>query len=201
MAEQTSETDLAGGRKLITGRTPFSGTTVKEILRAHVKQEPEPAHKVNEEVPPEVSAIIGKLLAKGPEDRYQSADALREELQELLAPPTRKALVFGSIALAMVIAGVALAYGLTRDNGEPQVIELYRDNPQAQLLARENIRLRAEVARLNAEHSGLQGLALADALDAMAGEHPNTEAAKGALADAEAIRAEQARLAEARAAM
>ena len=63
--------------RLVTGRTPFRGQSVKDILRAQVKEEAEPAHKAETSVPTEVSAIIQKLMQKEPADRYQSASELQ----------------------------------------------------------------------------------------------------------------------------
>ncbi|GEM_PF-861096 len=65
----------------LTGRVPFaSGTSVQKIV-AHREQEAAPVHEVNTEVPEFFSVLIAKrMLAKRPEDRFQSpaeaADAL-----------------------------------------------------------------------------------------------------------------------------
>ena len=76
--------------RLVTGKTPFRGASVKDILRAQVKDEAEPANKANPEVGAEVAAIIQKLMAKDPGQRYQTANDLLEDLAVLLQPPAKK---------------------------------------------------------------------------------------------------------------
>ncbi|MBA4188555.1 MAG: hypothetical protein C0467_11165 [Planctomycetaceae bacterium] len=64
---------------LITGRPPFQGSTTAKLVAHQLKPVP-PAHKVCEDVPKEVSAIIAKMMAKDPVERYQSATDLIPEL-------------------------------------------------------------------------------------------------------------------------
>jgi len=57
--------------ELITGKQPFHGPTPTAILVQHTTKEPPPAHEVNPDVPPEVSSVILRGLAKSQEDRYR----------------------------------------------------------------------------------------------------------------------------------
>jgi serine/threonine-protein kinase len=57
---------------LLAGRAPFAGGTATEKLLKHRLEEPEPIEKVRPEVPPGVAAIVRMLMAKRPEDRYQT---------------------------------------------------------------------------------------------------------------------------------
>lgn len=72
----------------VTGRFPFEGNSAGEIARKHLEAKLEPAHKVNPEVPPGVSKIISRMMAKHLEDRYADAaefvaalDAVSRELK------------------------------------------------------------------------------------------------------------------------
>jgi serine/threonine-protein kinase len=57
---------------LLTGRAPFArGTTDEKVIR-HLKAEPAPIRSLRPEVPEEVAAVVRKLMAKRPEDRYQT---------------------------------------------------------------------------------------------------------------------------------
>jgi len=58
--------------RLVTGRTPFGGSWVRQKLMAHQLWDPEPLHTVRPDVPEELSAIVAKMMAKKPEDRYQT---------------------------------------------------------------------------------------------------------------------------------
>lgn len=65
----------------LTGKPPFPGGKTKEKVQAHRHQEPDPIQWKNKDVPDGFGDIIHKLMAKKPEDRIQSAAALRAELQ------------------------------------------------------------------------------------------------------------------------
>ncbi|HXG09120.1 MAG TPA: serine/threonine-protein kinase [Gemmataceae bacterium] len=57
---------------LLTGSIPFPGGTPMERLLRHREQEPVPVERLRPDVPPAVGAILRKLMAKRPEDRYQT---------------------------------------------------------------------------------------------------------------------------------
>jgi predicted ATPase/signal transduction histidine kinase len=67
--------------ELATGRPPFESDDVLELLHAHIAQPPREPVLVCPGVPPVLSALLMKLLAKAPEDRYQSALSLAHDLQ------------------------------------------------------------------------------------------------------------------------
>ncbi len=57
----------------LTGRPPFEGKDLLALLSAKEKGAFPPASKRNPLVPPAVDKLLGKLLAKMPEHRYQTA--------------------------------------------------------------------------------------------------------------------------------
>jgi serine/threonine-protein kinase len=57
---------------LLTGQVPFPGETALEKLIKHRSEEPAPVEQVRPEVPTEVGAVVRKMMAKRPEDRYQT---------------------------------------------------------------------------------------------------------------------------------
>ncbi len=56
---------------LLAGRPPFVEDTVVKMVLAHIEKEPLPLHEVRPDVPPDLSAVVGKMLAKDPAQRYQ----------------------------------------------------------------------------------------------------------------------------------
>jgi predicted ATPase/signal transduction histidine kinase len=66
-----------------TGRLPFDATDSVEVIRDHLLRDPEAPSKVNPHVPHALSDIILRLLAKAPEQRYQSAEGLLHDLSRL----------------------------------------------------------------------------------------------------------------------
>jgi eukaryotic-like serine/threonine-protein kinase len=75
---------------LCTGNRPFPGTSALAVLTALATEDPPPAHAVNPSIPLPLSDLVRRLLAKRPEERPASADAVRRELdlieQQLKAP-------------------------------------------------------------------------------------------------------------------
>ncbi|MDY7230603.1 trifunctional serine/threonine-protein kinase/ATP-binding protein/sensor histidine kinase [Hyalangium rubrum] len=67
--------------ELLTGRRPFHGRDALEWFHAHMALVPPPLLEQVEGLPPVLSAIVLKLLAKVAEERYQSAAGLRADLE------------------------------------------------------------------------------------------------------------------------
>jgi len=65
----------------VTGRFAFEGRTATEIARKHLEEPLTSPRKLNPNVPESVSKIIVKMMAKNPAERYQSAEALAEDLR------------------------------------------------------------------------------------------------------------------------
>jgi serine/threonine protein kinase len=70
---------------LLAGRAPFEGKTVTQKLLCHQLEEPTPLTTLRPDVPAELVALIARMMAKDPNQRYQSAAAIVEGL----APWTR----------------------------------------------------------------------------------------------------------------
>ncbi|MCU7841572.1 MAG: diguanylate cyclase [Candidatus Thiodiazotropha sp. (ex Troendleina suluensis)] len=66
--------------ELLTGQRPFQADTVLEWVYSHISRLPPSPHELSSTVPEAVSAIVLKLLAKNPEERYQSAGGLEADL-------------------------------------------------------------------------------------------------------------------------
>ncbi len=68
---------------LVTGRPPFAGASMGEVLDNVVHKQPEALARFNYDVPPELERITLKLLAKQVDRRYQSARDLLVDLKNL----------------------------------------------------------------------------------------------------------------------
>jgi len=67
--------------RMLTGRAPFEGPSTYDVITKVVTEEPTPPRKLVPTVPKAVEAIVLRCLAKRPEDRYGSAEALAKELE------------------------------------------------------------------------------------------------------------------------
>jgi histidine kinase len=71
--------------EMLTGGVPFDSADAAELVHLHIARQPEPPHERDAAIPRPVSAIVTKLLAKMAEDRYQSAQGVRADLETCLA--------------------------------------------------------------------------------------------------------------------
>lgn len=78
--------------EMLSGRTPFTGTTAQALLYAHLTQSPEPITTHRPAVPAALNAVILRCLEKNPADRWQQADEVIPQLDAVLAiTPTARA--------------------------------------------------------------------------------------------------------------
>jgi serine/threonine protein kinase len=69
--------------KCITGRVPFAGESVGEVLERLLNAQPEAMARFNYTLPAELERIVRKCLEKSPDMRYQSARELSLDLKAL----------------------------------------------------------------------------------------------------------------------
>jgi hypothetical protein len=84
---------------MCTGRPPFRAANTLAVLRRVCEDPPRPVRETNPEIPDWLAAVVEKLMAKEPADRFQSASEVVEVLGRHLAqlqngawvPPPRAA--------------------------------------------------------------------------------------------------------------
>jgi len=70
--------------ELFTGSLPFDMHDPLELVHCHIARTPKAPHEIKDKLPTAVSDIVMKLLAKNAEERYQSAQGIRADLEECL---------------------------------------------------------------------------------------------------------------------
>ncbi len=124
---------------MCTGRSPFRADTSVATLRRVCDDVPRPIREINPDIPNWLVEIVNRLLAKNPDDRFQTADKVAELLGKHLAHlqdpnstpfpgtirPIRKSSARGcassywqAIALALVL--LAASFGVTEATGVTQ---------------------------------------------------------------------------------
>ncbi len=73
--------------EMFTGKVPFEGTEAVSIAMRHINQIPEPPQSINTQLSSGLNDIIVKCIQKDPENRYQTASELREDLLLYVANP------------------------------------------------------------------------------------------------------------------
>jgi serine/threonine protein kinase len=71
--------------EMLAGQPPFSGSSASAVIMQHLETPPPPLTKFRNDVPADVSNIVTRALAKDPEQRYDSAQALRSDLDLVAA--------------------------------------------------------------------------------------------------------------------
>jgi len=69
---------------LLTGEPPFAGGTTLQKLIRHQQAEPPPVEKRRPDLPPQLVLALRKMLAKRPEDRYQTPAEVVQVFSSLL---------------------------------------------------------------------------------------------------------------------
>ncbi|NJM08936.1 protein kinase, partial [Candidatus Gracilibacteria bacterium] len=69
--------------EIFTGTLPFSGADPAELVYAHIARLPTPPRALRTDLPSDLDAVLLKLLAKTPEERYQSGEGLLDDLEEV----------------------------------------------------------------------------------------------------------------------
>jgi serine/threonine protein kinase len=93
--------------EMLTGEVPFKADTAVAIAYKHVREAPKAPSLLAPEVSPALDAVVLKALAKNPDNRYQSAEELRLDLQRLLAGQAVEATPLLPADQTVVLAPVA----------------------------------------------------------------------------------------------
>ena len=158
---------------LLTGRPPFQGETLTDVLHQVVNNDPLAPHLLTPRVPHDLETICLKCLEKEPEKRYATAQALSEELSRFLndepihaRPVTRaeqawrwcrrKPALAGSLAAAaslLLIVAIGSPIAAFRINHAR--LDTQREAQRAEA-GETAFRLSAYAADMNVAHTALQ---------------------------------------------
>jgi len=134
--------------ELFSGRKPFAGDSVAATIYKVLQTEPPPVHTVDTALPPALSSVIQRAIAKDKTQRYQTIRELRDELVAMwmgrrtepvdLTPftvplivadgrrttPRRKAawVAGGAVAALAATVGLAIIVSRSRPRAEPPTI-------------------------------------------------------------------------------
>ena len=122
--------------EVLTGKPPFSGETPVSIAYQHVSGVLVAPSKIVPELPAGIDTLLTVALAKNPDDRYQTAGLMLDDLFKIAggevvttkvakAPVSRRKLLIGAIsgvaALGLLVAGVFMTRPGVDPSGLPQL--------------------------------------------------------------------------------
>ncbi|MDZ8056078.1 MAG: AAA family ATPase [Aulosira sp. ZfuCHP01] len=67
--------------EMLTGKLPFQSDDPLDLIYSHIAKQPVEIEELNPVIPSAIAAIVGKLMAKNAEDRYQTAKGLLADLE------------------------------------------------------------------------------------------------------------------------
>jgi eukaryotic-like serine/threonine-protein kinase len=119
--------------EMCAGQPPFQGNSALAILRQITEVKHRPLRELNPDIPPWLAELVDELLAKKPEDRYQTAADLAEVLEyhwahlrtssadlpavcqaELKQRSRRNWLILAAVGAVLVTAGLLAGMFLSR---------------------------------------------------------------------------------------
>ncbi len=105
--------------EMVTGRRAFEGESAASVIAAILSSEPSPLSSHQPLVPRALDRVVQKCLAKSPEDRWQTARDLKDELLWIqkevslpLAPVRRKSVKRWMLLAAAVVAAIGTSLAL-----------------------------------------------------------------------------------------
>jgi eukaryotic-like serine/threonine-protein kinase len=153
--EQAEDTHAADARSdiyslgctlyhLLTGRPPFTYPSTLLKLVAHREEAPAPVRAVRPDVPEELAAVLSRMMAKAPVDRYQTAAEVAAGLAPFAdatalpkpRPKSRRRLWVAAAVAAVCMAGLAAAVAavvvhIQTDQGE---VTIQTDDPNIEVV-------------------------------------------------------------------
>ena len=115
--------------EMLSKTKPFQSSLATDLIYEILTKEPRPLHVVTEEVPVILSEIVGKLVSKNPEERYQSTIGLKADLillQSLMVEGTEElTFLLGQQDISMNVGLTTKLYG--RENEFEKLENLFND--------------------------------------------------------------------------
>jgi serine/threonine protein kinase/tetratricopeptide (TPR) repeat protein len=114
--------------EMAAGRRPFRGDSAAETIAAIQREDPEPVHEINSEVPRVLSNVVSKLLSRDSARRHSDAKELLADLEEVRKPRTigdtsRRFIPVAALMLLMAAILLSLIVGV------PRVMTLWSPDP------------------------------------------------------------------------
>ncbi len=71
----------------LTGKYPFDGDTTPQVMASHLQSRVEPIQNLRPELDPRLAELVNTMIRKDPDERFQSAMKVFEEVREIQKTP------------------------------------------------------------------------------------------------------------------
>lgn len=118
--------------QMLSGMLPFRAENVQELALQHTQEEAVPLSKLNLRIPPMVSALVKKMMAKQPEERFQSMEDLLGQvwkIRQKTAPDSDLVPSVHTISIRRLDYDRQLSAKRERSANEPMAQNLYPFGP------------------------------------------------------------------------
>jgi eukaryotic-like serine/threonine-protein kinase len=123
--------------RLLTGQVPFPGGAPQDKLRAHRESVPRPVTELRPEVSAALAQVVGRMMARDPEQRYQTPGEAARALAPFAAPPAHHVLVVDDnpgVREVMANALGSQGYRVSKAADGREALELLRRGPLPDLI-------------------------------------------------------------------
>ena len=115
--------------EMLVGHPPFEASTAVALMTRHLTEVPAPIRDTREDAPKALEAVVQRMLAKVPDERYETADRLREDLRAVrqgapvtarlsTTPARRRRLAVGAVVAGIVAVGIWAILSDSRPGGQ-----------------------------------------------------------------------------------
>jgi serine/threonine protein kinase/Tol biopolymer transport system component len=129
--------------EMAAGKRPFAGKSQISLASSILESDPQPVSDLKPNTPPAFEHVVATCLQKNPEERYQSAQDIKLELQwiaadrsapAVAAPPshshTRGRLILAAAVLTAIVLGAAAGIFLDHPPQPPRTIRTVINPPE-----------------------------------------------------------------------
>lgn len=93
--------------EMLTGRLPHEGRSALGFIAGHLREAPPDVRSLRPEIPRWLSAVLQRLLARRPADRYSSADKAIADLRARVAPRAKRRRSIAAACAILPLIGIA----------------------------------------------------------------------------------------------
>ncbi len=106
---------------LLTGRPPFQSDTAVKLIMAHIEKEAPSLQQVRPDVPAKLSAVVARMLAKDPAQRFQTPVEVAQALMAFVKSGTKQP-VAGVVSPASGVSSPGTGTALAADTSKIKAI-------------------------------------------------------------------------------